>query len=228
MKEIYKMVPDFPNYEVSNLGCVRKISGISIRISKTPSAHGYTYRCKLRSDDKVYNPSIGTLVAELFAPPPQGFKHFIYNDRNPGNACASNLQWVSDYDLAKHYFRGKQGGHVKTGTRESQIEKLERNLTVAHLFLDYLRKNDTRNISNIVLLFNKEIRDYIRRRTPDRERQEDCYQYTVCAFLEKINNNVMVSANIEAYLRGIIRNYFCNEWREKKKHKEVSYNDALI
>lgn len=106
--ENWKMINDFPDYEVSNLGNIRNIK--TQKILKPYKSYylkmpGYEkYKVKLYKDKKAYNRSIHQLVAKAFLEIPErnpdgtllDLKTLQINhiDFNTSNNKVSNLEWV--------------------------------------------------------------------------------------------------------------------------------------
>lgn len=233
MNEVYKTIWNFPDYEVSNLGNFRRKAGKRAvrRVSEKQILPHKGETClyvKLFCDGKGHRCSVALIIAEAFLSNPRGCTRIIYKDRNPYNAELSNLKWVNNTELGLYCFQGKNRHYSEADTRENQIKNIERNIMIAQSFLDSVRVNDIAGINKILLFFENEIHSCIARWTRSQSRHDECYQYVACAFLDKVNRNLMVSANIEAYLRGIIRKYFLKERAKKRTRKEVCYNDHLI
>jgi hypothetical protein len=112
MQEIWKQTSIRPDYEVSNLGRVRrKKRGASrcwinplenysyINNSKQPK-NGYF---RIRLNGKKY--SIHRLIAETFIPNPDNKPEVNHKDGNKLNNHISNLEWVTHSENTKHAFK---------------------------------------------------------------------------------------------------------------------------
>jgi hypothetical protein len=141
----------------------------------------------------------------------------------PGREQDKNLK-----NNSKMKENANRPGRKKTfDTRENQIRKYERNIKSAGLFLSFLRSNDISKINGIVLLFDREIKDCIGKYTRDTDEQNECYQFTAYTFMDMCSHNAVTSTNLEGYLCGIARNYFHKKREEKKRRKEVEFNEAF-
>ena len=112
-KEIFKIIPPFPNYEVSNFGRVRTLARkIRYTHSVTKEEHfrlsehrflkfhlnrltGYKFY-QLYLDKKMYNKPIHRLVAEAFIPKIKGLDYINHKDGNKHNNTDKNLEWCTN------------------------------------------------------------------------------------------------------------------------------------
>jgi hypothetical protein len=104
MHEQWKVVDEFPNYEVSNFGEIRnsKFSRPN-RTSLNTNGVVTTYLCK---DKKQYARSLALIVAKAFLDKPEraDFTNIIHLDGNKQNCLPSNLVW-RPYHFAVKYNR---------------------------------------------------------------------------------------------------------------------------
>lgn len=130
MKEAFKTIPTFPDYEVSNEGRVRK-NGIILRVHF--SWDGYQ-KVTLKKGKRFYSQTIHPLVLETFVGPRpmKPTKHdACHNDGNKNNNHISNLRWATRKenvnDSIKHgtYTRGIKQGACKL-TEKQVIEMREK------------------------------------------------------------------------------------------------------
>ncbi len=106
MKEIWKLITDFPDYEVSDFGRVRSLDrywtthkgtrvDLKGRVLK-PGGRGFKNKylgVTLRKDNKAYNRYVHRLVLESFVGPcPDGMES-CHDDGNTLNNKLSNLRW---------------------------------------------------------------------------------------------------------------------------------------
>lgn len=140
MREQFRIIPSFPDYEVSNLGRVRTLSR-SIRYvhAVTREEHfrktetrflkvqfnnrtGYKFH-QLYLNKKMYNRNIHTLVAEAFMPKIEGFDYVNHIDGNKHNNILSNLErCTNEYNHEHATSTGLKASGSRVGT--SKLDEL--------------------------------------------------------------------------------------------------------
>ena len=111
--EIWKTVPEFPNYEVSNFGNVRSKNRVSVRNGSHAKIKGqilkqaklkYYNRVTLYSGarDKHRQYSVHRLVATVFIPNPNNYPCINHKDENKRNNHVDNLEWCT-YQYNSNY-----------------------------------------------------------------------------------------------------------------------------
>ncbi len=94
IEEVWQTIPEFSNYQISNLGRVFNIKqDIIMRTSFTNFGH---VKLTLKSDwsDERFTRSVAQLVAEAFVEPPNLMcDHVIILDGDFSNVAAINLDW---------------------------------------------------------------------------------------------------------------------------------------
>jgi 16S rRNA A1518/A1519 N6-dimethyltransferase RsmA/KsgA/DIM1 with predicted DNA glycosylase/AP lyase activity len=88
--EEWRTIMDYPDYEVSSLGQVRR----GDRILKPRMARGYC-RVGLCKESKEKIKTIHRLVAEAFLPNPDNKSDVDHIDRNRTNNVVDNLRWAT-------------------------------------------------------------------------------------------------------------------------------------
>lgn len=103
MEEIWKNIPDFENYKISNTGKVySKKHGIILKAYT--NLYGYSIvnlmNGKIRKQMQVHR-----LVAKNFIPNYNKLPCVNHIDGNKQNNCATNLEWISYSDNQKHSYK---------------------------------------------------------------------------------------------------------------------------
>ena len=143
MKEIWKTIPGYPGYEISDHGQVRSylksrgrnlgsfISTIPQRILKPCPTYFGHLQVYLRRDGKTYRIFIHRLVLTAFIGPCPPGMEACHNDGKPSNNYPDNLRWDSHInnlrDREKHgtSLVGQKNGLAKlTDSKIIQIRKL--------------------------------------------------------------------------------------------------------
>lgn len=95
-KEIWKLIKNYNNYEISNLGNVRK-SDTKIKIEPCKLKNNNTRTIiRLSKNNKRKSFQLDLLVAEAFIPNNYNSISVIHKDGNLQNNNASNLEWFID------------------------------------------------------------------------------------------------------------------------------------
>jgi len=133
-QEIWKAIPGFPGYEVSNRGQVRSFwkDGYHAKIEDNPCkilspSHGtgrypHVNLCK---KGKQYTRRIHRLVLEIFVGPCPFGMEACHNDGQPTNNYLTNLRW----DTRKNNCHDKKiHGRDNTGSRNGQAKLTEKDI----------------------------------------------------------------------------------------------------
>jgi hypothetical protein len=105
MEELYKQIPNFDGYEVSNMGNVKSYRvGKKGKVLKTiVGSRGYPL-INLMKDSKMYQFTVHRLVAESFVDNPKNLPFVNHIDLDKENNRADNLEWVSGRENVTHYY----------------------------------------------------------------------------------------------------------------------------
>lgn len=125
MGERWRVVADYPNYEVSSLGRLRRIktnnNAVAGRILKTHIAStGYLMVNLLNSSGRRHL-SVHRLVASAFVDRPDGAIEVNHIDSNRANSRASNLEWVTSGGNRLHAY---QSGNLSAKGESNGYSKL--------------------------------------------------------------------------------------------------------
>jgi len=145
-KEIWKPIPDFPGYEVSNLGGVRsyRMMGPVPRISDTVQRVLSPHTAKkdgrqhliLYKDGEGYTRPVHRLVLEAFVGPRPGELEVCHNDGDMSNNRLDNLRY--DTHLENMSDRVEKVCGLRRDERDAQIrEKYEAGVTADELAEEY-------------------------------------------------------------------------------------------
>ena len=107
--EEWKVVNDFENYEISNMGIVR--NKLKHTVLKAHNRKDGYYSVKLCRKNFSQNKSIHRLVALHFV---ENANHDKYNvidhiDRNKQNNCATNLRWSTRQQNSQNWLGRNEG-----------------------------------------------------------------------------------------------------------------------
>ena len=102
MIEIWKIIPGFTRYEVSNLGNLKNIK--TKKILKFSLICNYYIVSIYRDDNNRFNQRVHRLVAMAFLPNPDPENKTTVNhkDHNTLNNCVTNLEWASQQEQNTH------------------------------------------------------------------------------------------------------------------------------
>lgn len=100
MEEIWKPIPGYDKYEVSNFGNIRSYCQITRREPDPRMMRQHengrqnpTLQVRLCKDGEYSTLSVGKLVAEVFLPREESKGYIRYKDGNHSNNRADNLEW---------------------------------------------------------------------------------------------------------------------------------------
>lgn len=103
--EIWKTIPEFENYEVSNKGNVRNNNfhntGKCKLIAQTPDSRGYL-KVSLFKNNKRKCFFVHRLVAQAFIPNPNNLETVNHKDEIKTHNYVENLEWMSDLDNKRY------------------------------------------------------------------------------------------------------------------------------
>lgn len=106
MDEIWKPAPNAPDYEVSSLGRVRRVTnrtsgkaGAVLRLQSLPA--GYRFVVLTTASGKRQNLYVSRLICEAFhGAPPSPHHHAAHGDGDRSNNAAGNLRWATPVENA--------------------------------------------------------------------------------------------------------------------------------
>ena len=119
--ELFKIIEEFPDYQISNLGNIKNKKGQLLNIGHRRSNSGYI-QVRLSKNGKYYYRYIHRLLALAFIPNPNGYRTINHIDGNKLNNSISNLEWASDEMQQRHAFLQSLKPHGQSFTREQLFE----------------------------------------------------------------------------------------------------------
>lgn len=132
LKEEWRDIQGFPNYQISNLGNVKskerytKARGNKIihrkeRLLKIQTDHkGYKY-VRLYNSNGFKAKKVHRLVAETFIENPNNLPQVNHKDGDKTNNCINNLEWCTDTENKQHAIKT---GLIDLELRKSNMSKL--------------------------------------------------------------------------------------------------------
>jgi len=112
--EIWKLIPTYESYLVSNQGRIYSLSHMKIM---TPSTMNGYQLIGLTRDKKLKTYLIHRLVAQAFIPNPNNKPEVNHKDKDKSNNDVCNLEWVSKKENMKHAFSNNHN-HVKLSSED--------------------------------------------------------------------------------------------------------------
>lgn len=115
--ELFKVIDEFPNYQISNLGNIKNKKGKILVIGRRLSNSGYV-QVRLFKNGKYYYKYIHRLIALAFIPNPNNYRTINHIDGNKLNNALTNLEWASDEMQQRHAFLNSLKPSGKSFTKE--------------------------------------------------------------------------------------------------------------
>lgn len=130
MNEEWKIIKEYPDYYISNLGNVKSCRTQKPRIlTTTVTPQGYCVVTLSTTKNKHITKSVHRLVAEAFIPNPYNFKCINHKDQNGSNNRVDNLEWCTEkyncnyLDRNEKLSKSKKGVSINAGCNNPMYGK---------------------------------------------------------------------------------------------------------
>lgn len=119
--ELFKIIEEFPKYQISNLGNIKNNKETLLAIGKRKTNSGYI-QVRLYKDGKYHYRYLHRLIASAFLPNPNNYRTVNHINGNKLDNKLSNLEWASDEMQQRHSFIMGLKPHGISFTREQLFE----------------------------------------------------------------------------------------------------------
>lgn len=134
--EIWKDIPDYPNYEVSSLGKVRNKKTGKV-LAQNTDGKGHYLHVALWKNNVGVTKNVHPLVAKAFVPNPEGKPEVNHKDGNKRNNAADNLEWVTMKENRQH--ASKMGLYESMKHRPQRDKQANASSRYRYVFWDKAR-----------------------------------------------------------------------------------------
>ena len=147
MKEQWKIIDGYSDYQISTNGRVNSMKHFNCKILKQHKNWGGYYNIGLRENGKRKTIDIHRLVAIAFIPNLNNKPEVNHKDGNRENNRVENLEWVTKSENEKHAY--KIGSKTQKGIKNTNSKLTENEVLIIHgLYLGGLKQIE------IAVLFN--------------------------------------------------------------------------
>ncbi|OAV70751.1 NUMOD4 motif [Bacteroidales bacterium Barb4] len=192
IEEEWKVIEEFPIYEISNMGSCRNIKTGMLKnmIRKKPMKNYFMYG--FQANHKITRISIGKLVAQAFVPNPNGYAQVAYMDGDTSNFCFTNLEWVNG--LIEYYNNAKHGSKCKQYPLDEQLRQLRLNIRLLTGFEKALTEGTVTEFvyAEIMPIYRKIV--CLKLRKESDELKEDCLSFLLESLIIDINRGKYISS----------------------------------
>jgi hypothetical protein len=122
--EIWRVIPAYPNYEVSDLGRVRRVAGRILKIWTPPPPHRKLPYTRVVLSDRGTRTQktllLHRLVAQAFIPNPDNKPCVNHINFDVLDARAVNLEWCTRKENALHSYHAGRWGQFRPQRRGAE------------------------------------------------------------------------------------------------------------
>ena len=151
MKEIWKNIPDYDGYLISNLGNVYSLKS-NKKMTVCHNDKGYFYAHLIKNGIQ-HQVKLHRLVAKAFIPNPNNLSEVNHIDNNKANNCVNNLEWCSIIDNIRKAFKdnliSRKANKTSYSSKKVFLYDLNNNLLNIYNSLSEASKDTGINIRNI-------------------------------------------------------------------------------
>lgn len=174
-KEVWKSIPEFAGYSISNMGNVRSLERIVKRnksngkiqdkrvreriLKPAIAGQGYLF-VSLRRNGRHYNKRIHKLVAENFVSGRRDGLIVHHKDGKKINNKSTNLEWTTKQKNTQDYYikKGKSKGRIKITEIEHIINRVNSGEKCIDISKEYnVTRNDIATLCKIIELKIKDL-----------------------------------------------------------------------
>jgi len=120
MKENWKIIENFKDYKISNLGSIKSLKfGKEKELKLIIDNRGY-YVINLCKNGKMFQRLIHRLVAQHFIDNPYKYKVINHRDLNKINNNKNNLEWCNTRHNVLHYYKNNETSSNYSGVSKTK------------------------------------------------------------------------------------------------------------
>lgn len=122
-EEIWKDIPNFSLYEISNKGKLRN-KKTNYMSRQKPDKCGFIITHIKRDDGKNVSIAIHSIVASVFLSNPKKCDCVIHINKNNSDNCVENLKWVTKKEIMSNKTNKPRNGRLKIDQLDKNTEEV--------------------------------------------------------------------------------------------------------